>query len=153
MLIASYTGLCHQTYHTVTVSLSRAFDFESHWSLISVTPQDWGKQKCHSWMVNIRSEAVTSCEPGKNLPSGLGGCPGEVRVAGSLQGRVHWRQRFWEVLISVSCPGNCHFHIAPTPGPSQQPKCSSAVKPQAKQPTGWEHLLPTSKQTDCFKYV
>lgn len=60
---------------------SRAFDFEGHWSLISVTPQDWGKQKCHSWMVSIRSEAATSCEPGKNLPSGLGGCPGEVRVA------------------------------------------------------------------------
>lgn len=102
---------------------SRAFGFESHWSLISVTPQDCGKQKCHSWMVNIRSDTVTSCEPGRNLPSGLGGCPGEVRVAVAHCRDKHTGGRHsgkcslvWAVLETAILTS--HQHLAPANNPN-----------------------------------
>ena len=67
----------------------RTFGFENQGGLITGTPQDWGKQKCHSWSVHTRSrvhqdpgeKAVTAEEPVPDLPAGLGGSPGKVGAA------------------------------------------------------------------------
>ena len=60
--------------------------------------------------------------------------------------------------IGSGDPGKCSLRYAlfettifsSRPGPAQQRVGSSAITPQAKQPTGWEHS-PIHQQTGCLK--
>ena len=68
---------------------------------------------------------------------------------GSLWGQRHWRQRYWVIIISMSFPGGRHLGARTRPQPTPTVG-SSAGKPQAKQPKGWEHSR-THPQTGCLK--
>ena len=93
------------------------FGFESQWSLITGTAQNWEKQKCHFWRAQARyyayqdpgEKAVTSQEPVPDLLAGLGGSLREADGGcGSLQKQGHWLRRY-QVFTGMSCPGCHHF--------------------------------------------
>ena len=52
--------------------------------------------------------------------------------------------------ILISMNSSRAPHIGSRPGPTQQPKDSSARKPQTKQPISYEHS-PTHEKTGCLK--
>ena len=124
------------------VGIPRKSGFEVHEGLITGIPQDWGKQKPHSWRVHtgsqgykdpgeksndlIRDWPQSTCQYWRVSGRGRGSC-------GSLWGQGHRRRQCepsWKGAI---------FSLRP--GPTQQPVGSSAGMPQAKQPTGWDKLL------------
>ena len=120
--------------------------FEGQWGLITRIPQDWGKQKHHSWSSHTGfhvhqgagKKVVTSQDTGQDLPASIGGTPvdaGDSYV--SLWGQGHWRQQFWSALIGVSPLGGCNFLTKTWPHPTA---CRlSAGTPQDKQATRQEH--------------
>ena len=91
----------------------RASGFEGQWGLIAGIPQDWGKQKLHSWREHTRSsvhqdpgkKAVTSSETGPDLPASPGGSPAEAGVAvahcrdkdtgSGSSGEYSWHEPSW----------------------------------------------------------
>ena len=81
----------------------RAVGFEGQQGLNAGAPQDWGKQKLHSWSAHTvsctlgpRAKAVTSQECRPDLPAGLGGSPGEAGGSCiSPWGCTHWGRRYW----------------------------------------------------------
>ena len=58
-----------------------------------------------------------------------------------------------DIDTDIRCIGehsSCHSSLAPRPGLTQVPISASAVTPQAKRLTGWEHS-PTQQQTGYLK--
>ena len=135
----------------------RESGFETQWGLTAGLPQDWGKQKLHSWRAHTRScahqdpgkEAVTPQETGPDLLATIGGSSAEVGAAvahcrdkDTAGGSSGEYSLVWALLEgTISCP---------RPGPTQQPVGSSAGTPWAKQLTGQEHS-PTHQQKGHLK--
>ena len=67
----------------------RESGFEGQQGLITGLPQDWGRQKLHSWRAHTKScvhqdpgeKAVTPEETGPDLPASIGGSLVEAGVA------------------------------------------------------------------------
>ena len=83
--------------------------------MITGLPQDWGKQRLHSWRAqtnlvhakNQRKGAVIPQETEPKLPARFGGSPVEVRVSrGSPQGLGHGQQQSGKVLTLLEVAVN-----------------------------------------------
>ena len=138
----------------------RESGYEGQRGLITGFPQDWDKQKLHSWRKHTGShahqdpgkKAVTSLKTGPDLPVSIGGSPVEVGGGcGSQWGQGHCQWQHWycaEYSLVWTLLEATIF--SPRPGPNQQPVGSMAGMPQFKQPTGWQHG-PKHQETSCLK--
>ena len=88
--------------------------------LSATAPQDWVKQRLHSWRAHIHWDPHKAEEVGLDLPVSLGESPGEVRVGrrSVSWGPGHWRQWSERVLIDMSSHRGHHFDIKTWPYPA-----------------------------------
>ena len=105
------------------LGIPRESDFEAQWDLITGFPQDWLKQRLHSWRAqtnlvhakNQRKGAVIPQETEQDLPASVGVSSVGMWVGrGSPQEWGHRQQQSVKASLGVNPLGNHHqpYHIA-----------------------------------------
>ena len=97
----------------------RALGFEDQWGLSAGAPQDWGKQRFHSWRAHTRFHV--HWDPAQSSNS-IGAWAGPTYESWRVSwggwdwlwitmggGQGHWWQRTQRILIGLSSPRGCHF--------------------------------------------
>ena len=121
----------------------RESGFEGQQDVITGSPQDWGKQKLHSWRVHTRSGVHQDPRKKQWLHKSQGQTYLLV-LEGLLQRWGVAMAQSGDKSTGSSSSGEYSLGWAllkaaifsPRPGPTQQPVGSSAGMPQAKQPQG-----------------
>ena len=100
--------------------------FEGQWGFSTAAPQDWGKQRLHSWRAHTRFNVQWG--PGQSSDStGAWARPtcaswrvswGEGIGGGSLWGQGHWWWTPQGIPIGVSSPGGRQFGTETWPHPT-----------------------------------
>ena len=135
----------------------RVFGFESQWSLITGTAQNWEKQKCHFWKAQAKyayqdpgEKAGTSQKPVPDLLAGLGGSLREADGGCGLpQKQGHWLWRYW-VFTGVSCPGCPHFDAKTQLHPTVQRRQWWDVSGQTTNGAGTRPHPPANRLLKVF---
>ena len=135
----------------------RASGFEGRRGMSAGAPQDWGKQRLHSWRAHTRFHVHWATgQSSDSIGDWIRWTCGSWRVAWGGGGQL------WLTVGGKDTGGGGPKEyssaralpevsvLATRPGPTQQPAGSSARTPQAKQTTEWEHS-PTHQQIGCLK--
>ena len=135
----------------------RASGFEGQWGLIAADPQDWGKQRLHSWRAHTNSHGHRDPGQKQSFDRSLGRT--YLLVSESLLGKgcsaVHWRQTLAAAIFGSLFRARSWW-AGPLRGllprslaldrPRPAVSGASAQTPQAKQLLGH-----TCRHTGCVK--